>query len=126
MDTVYTTLLDAVCTFLFTEAWRVGSQCIWQLLLVIDRVDELTDHGMLGSTDQVKILTLDLVHHGIHLIKAHNTCYNIAADHKRWYTVSKSTVDHEISCIGNHCGMDSCNIAHQVIETISCYFSGCV
>ena len=33
----------------------------------------------------------------------------------------KSAVDHEISCIGNHCGMQSCDITHQIVEAVSCY-----
>ena len=81
---------------------------------------------MLGSTDQVKIFSLDLIHHGIHLIKTHNTCYNIRTDHKWWNTIGKSTINHKVSCIRDDCGMNSCNISHQIIETISGNFSGCV
>ena len=32
-----------------------------------------------------------------------NACYNIASDHKRRNTISKSSVDHEISCISDYC-----------------------
>ena len=81
---------------------------------------------MLAGTDQVKILSLDLVHHRIHLIETHNAGYNIAADHERRDTVGKSTVNHEISCICDNSRMKSCDIAHQVIETISSYLSGTV
>ena len=77
-----------------------------------DRVNEFTDHGMFAGSDQVKILSLDLVHHSIHLVKTHNACYNVAADHEWRYTVSKSTVDHEISGVGDNCGMQSGNITH--------------
>ena len=123
MDTVYTTLLDTVCTFLFTETWRVGSQCVWKFFFVVNRVDEFTDHGMFAGTDQVKILALDLVHHRIHLVKAHNARNNVASDHKRRNDISKSTVDHEITRIGNHCRMKARDITHQIIETVSCNFS---
>ena len=67
---------------------------------------------MFGSSDQVKILSLDLVHHSVHLVKTHNTCYNVASDHEWRYAVGKSAVDHEIPCVGDHCGMDSCDITH--------------
>ena len=67
---------------------------------------------MLTCTDQVEILTLDLVHHSIHLSKAHNTCDNITADHKRRYTVRESTLDHEISRVCDHCGVKSRDITH--------------
>ena len=81
---------------------------------------------MLAGSDEIKIFSLNLVHHGIHLCKTHNTCNHITADHERRYTVSKSTVNHEISCIGDNCGMKSCNISHQIIESISCHSSGTV
>ena len=44
-------------------------------------------------------------------------------DHKWRNTVSKSAVDHEISCIGDYCRMNSCDVSHQIIETVSCNFS---
>ena len=67
---------------------------------------------MLTCTDEVEILALDLVHHSVHLSKAHNACDNVAADHKRRYAVCESTVDHEISCVCDHCGVKSRNITH--------------
>ena len=126
MDTIYTTLLNTVGAFFLTETWRVACQCVRKLLLVVDRIDELTDHRMLGSSDQVEILALDLVHHGIHLIKTHNAGYYVGTDHKRRYTVSESAVDHEISCVRDNCGVDSCNVAHQVVESVSGNFSCCI
>ena len=75
---------------------------------------------MLTCSDQIQILTFDLVHHGIHLCKAHNACYNVASDHERRYTVSKSTVDHEVTRICDNCGMKSCDISHQIIESVTC------
>ena len=74
---------------------------------------------MLGSTDQVQILTFDLIHHSFHFCEAHNTVYYAAADHERRDAISESLVDHEVSCVADHCGMDSCSIAHQVIETVT-------
>ena len=78
---------------------------------------------MLGCTDQIQVFALDLIHHGIHLFETHYTGHNIAADHKRRYTIGKSTVDHEIARIRDHCGMKSRDIAHQIIETITGYLS---
>ena len=79
---------------------------------------------MLTCSDQVQIFSFDLIHHGIHLCETHNTCYNIASDHERWYTVSKSTIDHKVSCICKYRRMNSCDITHQIIESISRYSSG--
>ena len=78
---------------------------------------------MFGCADQIEILPLDLVHHGIHFVKTHNTGHNVRPDHKWRNTVSKSTVNHEISCIGDYCRMNSCDVSHQIIETVSCNFS---
>ena len=92
----------------------------------MDRIDKFTDHRVLGCTDQIQVLALNLVHHRIHLFKTHNACHDIATDHKRRYAVSKSTVDHKISRIRDHCGMQSRDVAHQIIETVTRYLSGSV
>ena len=112
MDTVYTSFLNSVSTFLLTEAWRIAGQCQRQLCFRSNGIDKLTDHGVLAGTDQVQVLSFDLVHHSVHFSEAHNAGYYVAADHERRYAVSKSTVDHEISCICDHCGVQSCDIAH--------------
>ena len=54
----------------------------------------------------------EIPYHSVHFSEAHNAGYYVAADHERRYAVSKSTVDHEISCICDHCGVQSCDIAH--------------
>ena len=123
MDSVYASLFQTVCAFFLTEARRIAGQSLRQLFFRNNCVDKFTDHGMFGSTDQVKIFAFDLVHHSIHFRKAHNACYNIASDHERRYTVGKASVNHEISCICDNCGMQSCNIAHQIVETVSCNLS---
>ena len=115
-----------MCSFFFTETWRVAGQGIWKFFFIIDGINEFTNHGMLRSTNQIQILTFDFIHHGIHFIKTHNTGYNIAPNHKWWYTVCESTVNHEISCIRNNCRMYSCNVSHQIVEAISRNFSCCV
>ena len=116
---VHTSLLDSVRTYFLTEARGIRSHGNRQALLIYDLSFELTNHGMLGSTDQVQILTFDLIHHSFHFCEAHNTVYYAAADHERRDTISESLVDHEVSCVADHCGMDSCSIAHQVIETVT-------
>ena len=113
-----------MCSFFFTETWRITCKCLWKLILCQHCIDEFTNHGMLTCTDQIQVFTLYFVHHGIHLCKAHNSCYYITSDHKWRNAVSKSSVDHEISCIRNNCRVKSCNISHKVIESISGYFSG--
>ena len=126
MDTVNTSLLQAVSTLLLTEARGIAGQSLRQLILGNDRINKLTDHGMLAGTDQIQVLALDLVHHRIHLGKTHNAGNNLAADHERRYTVGKSSVDHEIAGIGNNCGVQSRNITHQIIETVSGNLSGSI
>ena len=74
---------------------------------------------MLGSTDKVKVLALNLVHHSVHFRKAHNAGYNVRANHKRGYAVGKSPVNHKISCVGDYRGVQSCDIAHQVVEAVA-------
>ena len=76
---------------------------------------------MLAGTDQIQILSFDLIHHGVHLCKGHNTGHHIAADHKRRNAVGKTAVDHKITCVGNYSGMQSCNIPHQIIKSIACH-----
>ena len=60
---------------------------------------------MLTGSDEVQIFSLNLIHHSVHLCKTHNACNHIAADHERRHTVGKSSVNHEITGIGNHSGM---------------------
>ena len=111
MDTVNTSLLDAVGADFLTEARRVGSKCLRKICFVDDRINELTDHGMLGGTDQIEVFALDLIHHVLHLRKAHYAVNDSGADHERRHVVGKTAVDHEISCIGKDRRMKSGNIA---------------
>ena len=126
MDPVHTALLDAVCALFLTETRRIAGQSLRKFVLRSDGVDEFTDHGVLTGTDQVQVLTLDLVHHGVHLSKGHNAGYDIAADHERRDAIGETAVDHEITCIGNHCRMQSCDITHQIVKAVSGYLACCV
>ena len=67
VDAVDAALLQAVGALLLAEAGGVGGQGLGQLLLGDDLVDELADHGVLAGADEVQVLALDLVHHGVHL-----------------------------------------------------------
>ena len=113
-------------TFFLAEARRITGHCIRKLLLRKDCVNKFTNHGMFAGTDQIQVLSLDFIHHGIHLGKPHNTGYHIAADHKRRHTISEAAADHKISCIRNNCRMKPCNISHKIIESIAGYFAGTV
>ena len=126
MDSVYASLLDSVSALLLSEAWGIACQRLWKLFLLQNRVDKLSDHGVLAGSDQVEILSLDLIHHGIHLCKAHNACHHIAADHERRNAVGEASVDHEIPCVGDHGRVESCNIPHQVVKAVSGNLSGAV
>jgi len=112
-----------MCTFFFSEARRIACQSSRQRIFRQNGIDEFTNHGMFAGSDQIQIFAFDFIHHGIHLSKTHNTGNYIASDHERRYTVSKSFVDHKISCVRDNCGVDSCDVSHQIIETITCHFS---
>ena len=81
---------------------------------------------MFRGSNQIQIFPFNLIHHGIHLCKTHNTIYYRTSDHKRRNTISKSSANHKISCIRNYCRMQSGNITHQIIEAIACYTSRCI
>ena len=118
MDPVNTALLDAVGTFLLTEAWRIAGQCLRQL----------SSSGVMVSIN-LPIMECSLV--PIRYRSSPSILYIMASISaklitpvttllrimKRRYTIGKAAVDHEISCIGDHCGMQSCDITHQVVES---------
>ena len=119
MDTVYSSLLDAVGTDFLTEARRIGCQGLREICFVDDRIDELTDHGMLGCTDQVEVFALDLIHHVLHLGKTHNARNDGRTDHERRHVICEAAVDHKISCIGKDRRVKSRDIALEVIESVT-------
>ena len=123
MDPVHTSLLDSVSAFFLTETRRIAGQCQRQFFFRNNLVDKLSDHRMLAGSDQIQILALDLIHHGFHLRKAHNAVHDISVDHKRRHTVGKSAVDHKVTGIRQNSGMQSRNVSHQVVKTVSGNFS---
>ena len=74
---------------------------------------------MLRSTDKIQILALYFIHHSVHFLKGHNACNNIRPNHKRRHNISKASVNHKVTGIGNNSGMKPCNIAHKIVETVA-------
>ena len=126
MDTVHASLLSTVCTLLLTEARRIGSKGKRKGICRKDLIDEATDHRVLRGTDEVEVLALDLIHHGIHLCEGHNTIYNLGTNHIWRNHIGKTTVDHEIARIAEHRRVQSRDVADQVVEAVTCDTSGCI
>ena len=118
VDAVDAALLDAVCTLLLAEAGAVG-QSQGHLALVDGLVDEAADHGVLAGADQVQVLTLDLVHHGVHLGEGHDALHHVAVHHEGRDDVGKALVDHKVAGVGQHSLVQACNVAQQVVEAVT-------
>ena len=116
MDAVHAPLLDAVGALLLAEAGGVGGQGLGQLVLGQDLVDELADHGVLAGADQVQVLALDLIHHGVHVRLAHDALHHVAVDHEGGDAVGEALVDHKVSGVGQHRLMEPGDIPQQVVE----------
>ena len=106
-------------TLFLAEAGAVGSQSQGHLALVEGLVDETADHGVLAGTDQVQILTLDLVHHGVHLGERHHALHHVAVHHERGDDVGKAFVDHKIAGVSQHSLVQAGDVAQQIIEAIA-------
>ena len=117
VDAIDAALLDAVRALLLAEAGRIGGQSLGQLLVGNDLVNEAADHGVLGGTDQIQVLALDLVHHAVHIGLGHNALNHVAMDHERGDAVSEALVDHEIAAISQNCLVQAGNVTQQIIET---------
>ena len=126
MDAVYASLLDAVGALFLAEAGRVRGQGLGQILLIDDGIDEAADHGVFTGADQVQVFALDLVHHGVHLRKAHNAGDDVAADHEGRDAVGEAAVDHKVTGVGQNSGMQTGDIAGQIVETVAGNSSGAV
>ncbi len=81
---------------------------------------------MFACTDKVEVFSFDFVHHGVHFIKTHNACYNVASYHKRRNAVCEASVYHKVSGIRNNRRMKSRDVSHEIVETVSGYLSGAV
>ena len=100
MDAVHAALLDAVRAFFLAEAGRIGRHCLRELILGEDLFDVTADHGVLARADQIEILALDLVHHGVHVRLAHDALHHVAVDHEGGDAVGEALGDHEIPAVG--------------------------
>jgi len=119
VDAVDAALLDAVGTLLLPEAGAVGGQGQGHLALVDGLVDEAADHGVLAGADQVQVLALDLVHHGVHLREGHNALHHVAVHHEGRDDVGKALVDHKVAGVGQHCLVQAGDVAQQVVEAVA-------
>ena len=124
MDAVDAPLLDAVGALLLAEAGGVGGESLGQLVLGDDLVDKLADHGVLGGADEVEILSLDLIHHGVHLGLAHDALHHVAVDHEGGDAEGEALVDHEVAGVGQHRLVEAGDVAHQVVEAGAGYPAG--
>ena len=74
---------------------------------------------MLGGTDEVQVLALDLVHHGVHLGEGHDTLHHVAVDHEGRDDIGEALVDHEVTGIGQDSLVQAGNVAQQVVEAVA-------
>ena len=119
MDAVDAPLLDAVGALLLAEAGGVGGQGLGQLFLGEDLVNEAADHGVLGGADEVQVLALDLVHHGVHIGLGHDALHHVAVDHEGGNAVGEALADHEVPAVGQHCLVEPGDVAQQIVEAVA-------
>ncbi len=116
VDAVHPPLLNAVGALLLPEAGGVGGQGLGQAVLGDDLVDELADHGVLRGADEVEILPLDLIHHGVHVRLAHDALHHVAVDHEGGDAEGEALADHEVPGVGQHRLVEAGDVPHQVVE----------
>ena len=75
--------------------------------------------GMLAGADQVQVLALDLVHHGIHLREGHNALHHVAVHHEGREYIGKALADHKVTGVSQHCLVQAGNVAQQVVEALA-------
>ena len=119
VDAVDATLLDAVSALLLAEAGAVGSQGQGQRSLIQSLVDEAADHGVLTGADEVEVLALDLVHHGVHLREGHDALHHVAVHHEGRDDIGEPLVDHEVAGIGQNSLVQAGDVAQQIVEAIA-------
>ena len=119
MNAIDAPLLNAVGALLLPEAGGIGGQRLGQGLGGHDLVDELADHGVLAGANQIQVLALDFIHHGVHVGLAHDALHHVTVDHKRGNAIGEALVDHEIPAIGQHGLVEPGNIAHQIVKSVA-------
>ena len=115
MDAEHAPLFDAVGPLLLPEAGGVGGEGLRQLALRQELVNEPAHHGVLAGADEVEILALDLVHHGVHVRLAHD----VAVDHEGGDAVGEALVDHEVPGVGQGGLVEPGHVPQQVVEAVS-------
>ena len=119
VDAVNAALLDAVRALLLAEAGGIARVGDGELLLGDDAVDERADHGVLARADEIEILALDLVHHGVHVGLGHDALHHVAVDHVGGNVVHKALVDHKVARVREHRGVQAGDIAAQIVEAVA-------
>ena len=79
---------------------------------------------MLGGANEVEILSLDLIHHGVHLGLAHDALHHVAVDHEGGDAEGEALVDHEVAGVGQNRLVEAGDVAHQVVEAGAGYPAG--
>ena len=126
MDTVHTTLFNAVSTYFLAEAGRIAGQGAGQGVFLQNGINEFANHGVFAGADQVQIFTLDLVHHVLHFGEGHDARHHVTVDHEGRHAIGEATINHEITSIAQNSRMQPGNIPHQVIEAIAAGLAGAV
>ena len=116
MDAVNAALLDAVRALLLAEAGGVGRERLGKAALGQNFADEAADHRVLARADEVEVLALDLVHHGVHVVLAHDALDHVAVDHERRDAECEALVDHKVARVGEHALVQARDVAEQVVE----------
>ena len=119
MNTIYAPLLQTMRSLFLAEAGGIAGQSLRQCAFGQDLVDIPADHGMLTGANQVQIFTFYFVHHGIHIVLAHDALHHVAMDHEGGNAIGKSLIDHEVSGIGQHAFMQPGNIPQQIVESLT-------
>ena len=104
---------------LLAEAGRIARERQGELVPVDDLSHEAADHGVFGRTDEIEVLSLYLIHHVFHFVEAHDARNDVAVNHKGRNDVSEALIDHKIARIGQNGGMQPCDVARQIIESLS-------
>ena len=112
MNSVDSSLFNSMSSFFFTETRRIAGQCLRKLLFCKHLSNKFSNHGMFTGSNQIKVFSFYLIHHGIHLCKTHNAGNYITSYHKWRNTVCEASSNHKITGIGQHSRMKPCNVAH--------------
>ena len=74
---------------------------------------------MLTGADEVEVLALDLVHHGVHLREGHDALHHVAVHHEGRDDIGETLVDHEVAGIGQNSLVQAGDVAQQIVEAIA-------